>query len=146
LAGREAEIGMATETLARQDVIELSKQGYFTILLDENLLGLESGLEDDGFKVIAPQPGLKDEELKRKARGWAILTRNSQDFVHDAVRFDYDVIGIEDIKFVDAKPDRTNETVGKISAAVRRSQIGTRRGNFWLRIRDNGSFHLEQLV
>jgi hypothetical protein len=146
LAGREAEIGMATETLRQQDVVELSKQGYFTILLDENLLGLESGLEDDGFKVIAPQPGLEDEELKRKARGWAILTRNSQDFVHDAVRFDYDVIGIEDIKFIDAKPDRTNETVGKISAAVRRSQIGTRRGNFWLRIRDNGSFHLEQLV
>lgn len=58
---------MAVETIApqprpsgrgaRQDVIELSKQGYFTILLDENLLGLETGLEDDGFKVIALQPG-----------------------------------------------------------------------------------------
>jgi hypothetical protein len=137
---------MATEIPAQRDVIELSKQGYFTILLDENLLGLETGLEDDGFKVIAPQSGLKDEELKRKARGWAILTKNSQDFVHDAVRFDYDVIGIEDIGFMDAKPDRADETVRKISEAVRRSQIGTRRGNFWLRIRDNGSFHLEQLV
>jgi hypothetical protein len=137
---------MAGETLSPQDVIELSKQGYFTILLDENLLGLESGLEDDGFKVIVPPRGLKDEELKRKARGWAILTRNSHDFVDDAVRFDYDVIGIEEIRFIDAKPDRTNETVRKISEAVRRSQIGTRRGNFWLRVRDNGSFHLEQLL
>jgi hypothetical protein len=54
LAGREAEVGMAAETIARQDVIELSKQDYFTILLDENLLGLETGLEDDGFKVIVP--------------------------------------------------------------------------------------------
>ncbi len=129
-----------------QDLIELSKQGYFTILLDEHLRGLEAGLEDDGFKVIAPSQGLKDEALKRKARGWAILTRNSQDFVDDAVRYDYDVIGIEDIKFVDDKPDRTNETARKISAAVRRSQLGTRKGNFWLKIRDNGSFHLEQLV
>ncbi|MGO9259243.1 MAG: hypothetical protein ACLQU1_23460 [Bryobacteraceae bacterium] len=129
-----------------QDRVELSKQGYFTILLDENLRGLEPGLEDDGFKVIVPSQGLKDEALKRKARGWAILTRNSRDFVDEAVRYDYDVIGIEDIKFVDDKADRTNDTVRKISGAVRRSQLGTRKGNFWLKIRDNGSFHLEQLV
>jgi hypothetical protein len=129
-----------------RDRIELSKQGYFTILLDENLRGLEQGLEDDGFKVVVPSQGLADDALKRKTRGWAILTRNSQDFVDNAVRYDYDVIGIEDIKFVDDKADRTNETVRKISAAVRRSQLGTRKGNFWLKIRDNLSFHLEQLV
>jgi len=63
------------------------------------------------------------------------------------VRHDYDVIGLEDVRFVvDDKPDRTNETVRKISSAVRRSRIGTRKGNFWLKIRDNGSYSLEQLV
>jgi hypothetical protein len=129
-----------------QDRIDLSKQGYFTILLDESLRALEQALEDDGFKVIVPAQGLADEALKRKARGWAILTRNSQDFVDEAVRYDYDVIGIEDIKFVDDRSDRTNETVRKISAAVRRSQLNTRKGNFWLKVRDNGAFHLEQLV
>jgi hypothetical protein len=129
-----------------EDVAELSKQGYFTVLLDENLRGLEPALEDDGFKVVVPPQGQKDEALKRMARGWAILTRNSQDFIDDAVRHDYDVIGIEEIRFVDSKGDRTNATVRKISEAVRRSQLGTRRGNFWLRIRDNGSFHLQQLV
>jgi hypothetical protein len=129
-----------------QDRIDLSKQGYFTILLDENLRGLEQGFEDDGFKVILLPQGLKDDALKRKARGWAILTRNSQDFVDDAVRYDYDVIGVEDIRFVDHKPDPTNDTVRKISAAVRRSQLATRKGNFFLKIRDNGTFHLEQLV
>ena len=131
--------------LQPEDLIEISKQCYFTILVDGDLLDLESGLEDDGFKVVMPPQSLKDDELKRKARGWAILTKNSQDFIHDAVRYDYDVIGIEDIRFVDAKPDRTNDTVQKISAAVRRSQIG-RKGNFWLKVRDNGSFHLEQLL
>jgi hypothetical protein len=130
------------------DLIEMSKQGYFTILLDENLHGLEPGLEDDGFKVVLPPQGLGDDPLKvkAKARGWAILTKNSQDFVEDAVRYDYDVIGIEDIKFIDSKPDPTNETVRKISNAVRRSKLATTKGNFWLKIRDNGSFHLEQLV
>ena len=124
----------------------MSKQGYFTIMLDENLRALESALEDDGFKVVAPHPGLTDEALKRQARGWAILTKNSRDFIDEAVRFDYDVIGLEDVKFVDDKADGTNETVRKISNAVRRSQPGTRRGNFPLKVRDNGSFHLEQLV
>ena len=128
------------------DIEEMSKQGYFTILLDENLHGLASSLEDDGFKVILPQQGLKDDALKRQARGWAILTKNSQDFIHDAVRHDYDVIGVEDIKFIDDKSSRTNETVQKISNAVRRSQIGTRRGNFLLKILDNGSYHLQQLT
>jgi len=124
----------------------LSKQGYFTIMLDEKLRVLEPALEDDGFKVIAPYQGLTDEALKAKARGWAILTKNSKDFADDAVRYDYDVIGVEDIKFIDHQNDRSNETVRKISAAARRSQPGTRKGNFCLRIRDNGSFHLEQLV
>src|SRR5260370_21735057 len=93
-----------------EDLVELLKQGYFTIMLDENLRILEAALEDDGFKVVVPYQGLKDEALKRRARGWAILTKNSQDFIDEAVRYDYDVIGIEDINFVDDETDRTNAT------------------------------------
>jgi hypothetical protein len=134
------------EVTSAEDRVELSKQGYFTIMLDENLLVLEPALEDDGFKVVVPHQGLTDAAIKRQARGWAILTRNSKDFIDDAVRFDYDVIGVEDIQFIDDKHDRTNETARKVSNAVRRSQVGTRKGNFYLKIRDNGSFHLEQLI
>ena len=144
LGGARIGQGMTSEVL--RDRIDLLKQQEFTILLDENLRALEAGLEDDGFKVGVPEAGVPDEALKRKARGWAILTRNSQDFVADAVRYDYDVIGLEDVRFTDDKPDRTNGTVRKISSAMRRSRLGTRRGNFWLKLRDNGSFHLEQLV
>ena len=53
-----------------------------------NLRVLESALEDDGFKVVVPNQGLKDEALKRQARKWAILTKNSQDFIDEAVRYD----------------------------------------------------------
>lgn len=128
------------------DLVEMSKQGYFTILLDENLRALESALEDDGFKVVMPPQGLPDEALKRMARGWAVLTSNSRDFIEDAVRYDYDVIGVEEIRFIDTKRDRTNDTVRKISGAVRRSRLATTRGNFLLKVRDNGSFHLQQLA
>ncbi len=68
------------QEFANADLVEMSKQGYFTILVDENFRGLEVALEDDGFKVILPLPGSTDDTLKRKARGWAILTKNSQDF------------------------------------------------------------------
>ena len=74
-----------------------------------------------------------------------MLTKNSQDFVYDAARYD-DVIGIEEVKFVDDREDRTNDTVRKISVAVRRSQLGTRKRDFWLNVRDNGSFQLEHWV
>jgi hypothetical protein len=134
------------ESATAEDLVGLSKQGCFTIMLDENLRVLEPALEDDGFKAIVPHQGLKDDALKAKARGWAILTKNSKDFGDDAVRYDYDVIAVEDIKFIEHKSDRANEAVRKVSTAVRRSQLETRKGNFCLRIRDNGSFHLEQLV
>jgi len=128
------------------DLIELSKQSaYFTIILDEDLRGLETGLEDEGFKVIRAKV-LKNDGLKHEARGWAILTKNSQDLVDDAVRYDYDVIAVEDIKFVDDKQDPTNEAVRIISGPIRRSQLAFRKGNFLLRIRGDGSFHLLQLV
>jgi hypothetical protein len=136
---------MTTQT---DDLIEMAKQGYFTVMLDEQLRVLEPALEDDGFKVVLPPQGLKDNvlKMKAKARGWAILTRNSKDFVDDAVRYDYDVIAIEAIRFIDDKQDRTNATVQKISAAIRRSRIAVSKGNFCLTIRDDGSFHMVQLV
>jgi hypothetical protein len=40
---------------------------------------------------------------------------------------------------------RTNHTVVKIAGAVKRSQLASRKGNFMLSIRDDGSFHLRQL-
>lgn len=119
-----------------QDVVELFKQAHFTIVLDENVQALEATLEEHGFKVWALQT-VDVDVFKRKARGWTILTRSPLQFVDDAVRYDYDVIGIDEV---------ASDAVGKISEAVRRSQLATRKGNFWLRVRDNGSFHLQQLV
>ncbi len=128
------------------DTEEMAKHGYITILVDENLRGLESALDDDGFRVDMHIPGLTDEQLKKRAKGCMILTKNSKDFVDDAPRFDYDVIGVEDIKFIDNSPTRTNQTVKKISNAIRRAQIGKRRGTFLLAIKDDGSYHLQELL
>jgi hypothetical protein len=62
--------------------------------------------------------------------GSTIITRNSNDFVDDALHYDYDIIALEDVKFVDSKQDRTNHTVVKIAGAVKRSQLASRKGQF----------------
>ena len=130
-----------------QDSIELAKGSHYTIVLDENLRALKVALEHEGYKVLMPHAAASDAEIKELAsHGWTILTANSKDFVDDAPHYDYDVIAVEDIKFIDAKPDRGNQTVNKIASAIRRSQLATRKGNFLLTIHDDGSFHLRQLV
>jgi hypothetical protein len=132
--------GPNDEPLWPNDLIELSKQSaYFTIILEEDLRSLEAGLEDAGFRVI-PAQLLEDDGLKQQARGWAILTKNPQALVDDAVRYDYDVISIEEVK------DDGPEAVRRISAAIRRSHLQSRKGNFWLNVRDGGPFELRQLV
>ncbi len=130
-----------------QDVVELAKGSHYTIVLDENLRALKAGLEDELYKILVLPAQCTDAEIKEFAKGgWTILTANSKDFVDDAARYDYDVIAVEDIRFIDSRPDRTNQTVAKISGAIRRSQLATRKGNFLLTIHDDGSFHLRQLV
>lgn len=137
---------MGTTTQYR-DTIELAKGSNYTLLVDENIAALKAGLQDEGYKVVMAPKGASDEEIKELASGgWTIVTRNSQDFLDDANHFDYDVIGIEDIRFIDDRPDRTNETVAKIAGALRRSGLATRKGNFLLKVLDDGSFHLRQLV
>ncbi|MBV8842952.1 MAG: hypothetical protein JO307_09085 [Bryobacterales bacterium] len=129
-----------------QDVVELAKGAHYTIVLDEHLRALKPGLEDEGFKVVLPRQGAGDSEIKELAKGgWTIATRNSRDFIDDALHYDYDVIAVEDVKFIDTKPDRSNQTVAKIAGAIMRSQLASRKGNFILRVRDDGSFHLRQL-
>ena len=109
------------------DTIELSKQaGYFTILLeDEKLAALETPLEDRGFKVFLPsQISLSTrEDIKRKAKNWAILTQNSSDLIDDACRLDYDVIGIEDLKYIGEPEHHIDQTARKICDAIRRSHL-----------------------
>ena len=125
------------------DVLELGKwTHYFRIVLDEGLSALEPPLEDQGFLVRLP---FRREDIKREARGCALLTRNPEAFIYDSVRLDYDVISVENLNFMDESAENAKEAADKISGAIRRSHLGTRRGNFLLKVREDGSFHLRDL-
>lgn len=123
-----------------------ARRSKLTILLDENIECLQLGLEAAGFKVILIEKGWSDEKIKKIAEGTAILTKNSKDFVKDAVVYDYDIISIENIKFVDTLPERKNKTVEKIETAIRASKFYNYRGNFKLVVNDDASYIVEALV
>jgi len=96
---------------------------------------------------VVPPLSANDEEIKELAKGgWTSVTRNSQDFIDDALHYDYDIIALEDVKFIDSKQDRTNQTVVKIAGALMPSQLASRKGNFVLKSHDDGSFHLRHCL
>jgi hypothetical protein len=101
-------------------------------------------LEDEGYTVHVLERGLKDDQIKKKFRGAAFITNNSRDFLNDAVEFD--IIALEELRFFDTRPEKSNETVQKIAQALRRSNLGSHKGNFVLEIHNDGSFTLKQFV
>ena len=142
LADKPRAVAVAREVV----VMANARRSKLTILLNENLECLSAALKDSGFKVISIKKGTPDSEVMELAEGTAILTKNSKDFLRKAVRFDFDVISVENVKFIDDLPDSSNSTVTKISDAVRSSGFATQRGNFNLIIMDDGSYRMDALV
>jgi hypothetical protein len=131
--------------LAKTEALSHARRSKLTILLDENIETLKDALIALGYRVLSLKKGLLDPEIQQLAQGSAILTKNTKDFINDAVRFDYDIIGIEDIRFVDDAKDHKNKTAKKISDAIRGSQFYNVRGNFLLKVHDNGKYTVTTL-
>lgn len=117
-----------------------------SILLDANLYQLRPALKSAGFKVVVLKPDLSDEEIGDLAEGMVILTKNSTDFVENAVAGDFDVINVDRLKFIDPDPTLKNKTVAFIKRALKESQLYLKRGNFELVLYENGKWDLKVLV
>ncbi len=119
-------------------------RGKLTILLDVGVELLKSALQGQGFKVLSRPKELSDDEFKKMAECWAILTLNPQGYVDDAVPFDYDVISIHPVeisKLVAADVGK------KIAMTIRESGFALMRGNFHLKIfMKEGRFEIIALV
>jgi len=116
------------------------------ISLDENLLGLKDALRDSGFKVTTYKQGTLDEELFHQLTQTLILTKNVEDFKVEAVRHDFDIIDVRQVKFIDTEKTRKNATAQKIATAIRNSGISHKKGYFQLVIQDSGGWDLIQLI
>jgi len=126
-------------------VVEAAMRSKLTIHLDENLHQLESSLRDAGFKIFLIEKGTPDDRICMNLEGDVLLTKNVKDFKVNAVIYDFDIISVEKIKFIDNKKDKSNITSQKISNAVRQSEFYNKRGNFLLTVMDDGEWELKEL-
>ena len=117
-------------------VIAYSRRSKVTILVDKNVETLEEPLTKLGYRVFKLEKGLKDPHIQKLAEGSAMLTKNARDFVYEAIIFDYDVIEIGCIQ------DEKNITAKNISRAITDSRFYNLKGNFHLKIYDDGHFGL----
>lgn len=114
--------------------------------VDEDSDWLADGLRDAGFKVMRVEKSKKDEQIFRDLEGDVLISKNVDDFVDSAVRNDFDLISIKNVKFKDDKKDRTNTVVQKIAKAIRESGFYAMRGNWMLTLMDDGKWTLKELI
>jgi hypothetical protein len=126
-------------------IFETAMRSKLTIVLDENVLSLAEPLRLLKQKVIIPKRGLKDTDIIQFLDGKAILTKNSKDFIPEAVVYNFDIISLDKIKFLDSKQDESNQTAKRIVEAIRESKFVTVDGVYQLVLLENDKWKLNKL-
>ncbi len=134
---RLAEQIVARATLARGVVV-----------LDEDLLGLESALRGANIIVVTPPSGLSDDSMKKLLLFHRIVvTRNPADFIDDAPVYEYGVIALDRLSSIDPAPEYSkNKTVQLISRAMSKYGLWAKGAKFLLELHDDGNHVLKELT
>ena len=117
------------------------------LVVDENVAFLESALEQANFHVDTPDKGLSDAKIKKRMLGKRVLvTKNTKDFLGDAPVYDYGIIGLEALPFIDpAASYAQNTTAQLISEAYREFELHSERSGFVLMLRPDGAHVFKRL-
>ena len=117
------------------------------LVVDENVSFLEHPLEQANFHVDTPDKGLSDAKIKKRMLGNRVLvTKNTKDFLDDAPVYDYGIIGLEALSFVDPAPKyEQNKTAQMISSAYREFELHSERSGFVLMLRPDGNHLFKRL-
>ena len=117
------------------------------VVLDENVGGLEPALREANILVIKPSDEISDDEIKAILLPHRIfVTNNPEDFILDAPAYEYGIIALNKLKFIDPSPTyRTNKTVQLISKAMSQYTLWVRGARFLLELREDGKHTLEEL-
>ena len=114
-----------------------------TLVLDENVSELRPALEKVNFRVVTLGKGIPDEQIKHDLLSHRFLvTKNSKDFIEDAPVYDYGIISLEKLKFIDPSKESNNKTVRLISKAIIDYDIVAERTHFVLYLYPNRKHHL----
>ena len=117
------------------------------LVVDENVEVLVSAFKEANFRVLVPPKGMKDPDIKRLLLEHRIIvTKNTADFLDDAPVFEYGIIGLEALSFIDpAKTYKENQTVQLISKAISEFSLISGRPGFVLMVKPNGKHVFKRL-
>jgi hypothetical protein len=111
------------------------------LVLDENLEPLKESLQNRNFRVICPDKGTSDDNIKKiYLPHRTIVTNNSADFLEDAIDFEYSIIATELISFKD--PENLSKMIAR---AWSQNQLTSKRSSFLLVLKEDGNHTFKEL-
>jgi hypothetical protein len=117
-----------------------------TVVVDENVRELIQALKLSNLHVFTPPQGMKDEDLAPWVAGRILITKNPKDFIEYAPVYDFGIIALDKLKFIDPSPDNaTNRTVRLINKALSQLNLFSRRTSFYCTLYDQRNAEVEDL-
>lgn len=117
------------------------------LVIDENVQILESALRLRNLRIVRIPPGTPDEIIKEHfLPGRIIVTRNVQDFIQDASSFEYGIVDLSHLRFINPSPLSANTTARLISLALMKHSAFSIGVGFILTIHDDGLSTLQPLA
>jgi hypothetical protein len=127
------------EVLMARKVVAMARG---IVVLDENVSGMESELNNRNIKVIPIPKGTDDEIIKKHyLPGRIIITANSRHFVGDASSYEYGIIALDKIKFKDPK-----KMASIVSDAFIREELWSKAHGFIIELDDDGNGKAKNLT
>lgn len=117
------------------------------LVVDENVKSLAPALREANFRIVVPPEAMSDEDIKASMMSHRILvTKNTKDFLKDAPIFEYGIISLEALKFIDSDMTyKKNSTARMISEAISEFNLVSERGGFVLFLKPEGSHVFKKL-
>ena len=130
---------MKNVNLAKKIIGNVLAMARGTLVIDENVLELAQPLEQRNIHIITPEPGEKDEQiLRRLLPNRIIVTKNPNDFRKHASSYDFGIIDVSKLKFVDPNSSPTkNKSVQAISDALSQYSLWSKRHGFIITLYDD---------
>jgi hypothetical protein len=119
-----------------------------TVILDENVQSLSDGLRFINVRVIVPKSGTQDDFIIQELLpNRIIITNNSKDFIDYASSYDFGIVSLEGLSFIDSESNpKKNVTIKLISKAFIEYELWSKRHGFILELKDNGKHLYRDLV
>lgn len=118
------------------------------LVIDENVSTLVEPLSKLNIRILEPPKGMSDADImKYIIANRTIVTKNSKDFVDWASSYDFGIIALDNLSFIDSEPDETlNKTVKMISNAISKYSVWSKRHGFIILLKDNGNHEYKELT